>query len=481
MAQQALTPGMTVPRKRALFGLLDADGWGWASVKAFVWMVFIIIILGYIPDRAYYFTVGRTVDLGVMIWSPINLCPPTNGSLPCPAPLGAIVPWEASPPQLALPAPRTDGAIVQVGTKLLFIGGSDGTTAKADVYVAETTGTGNFDKWAAGPSLPAARADASAIYVAGKIYVLGGKDETGAPTDTAFVLTPGANGDLGQWAPADKLKLPEARYGTAATATADGLLLIGGSNAAGPVATTWKSLLDKNGALGNWGEQAPLVHPQSDGAAAVAGNYIWYFGGHDASGPVGAVQRGTLGLAAEAGFPKNPDEGKLVQWAISDAANLPVARDDPVAWANQGILYVAGGSDASGLQKELYWAPPSADGAIDEWKHLDVSDLPYPLAGGAALVNGPAATIVGGTTPDGVVASSLRGNGAPQAPFFRLGLLGATVPGLTIQGEIGQQLGYLNAAGAGTVNFIILILIGVAFAHKEQTKALFARLFRRKR
>ena len=55
-----------------------------------------------------------------------------------------------------------------------------------------------------------------------------------------------------------------------------------------------------------------------------------------------------------------------------------------------------------------------------------------------------------------------------------------TVPGLTIEGEIGQQLGYLNAAGAGTVDFIILILIGVAFAHKERTKAILARLFRRR-
>jgi len=40
MAQQALGPGTAVPRRRALFGLLDADGWGWASVKAFVWLIF---------------------------------------------------------------------------------------------------------------------------------------------------------------------------------------------------------------------------------------------------------------------------------------------------------------------------------------------------------------------------------------------------------------------------------------------------------
>ena len=43
MAQQALGAGTVLPRERALFGLLDADGWAWASVKAFAWLVIIIL------------------------------------------------------------------------------------------------------------------------------------------------------------------------------------------------------------------------------------------------------------------------------------------------------------------------------------------------------------------------------------------------------------------------------------------------------
>jgi hypothetical protein len=80
-----------------------------------------------------------------------------------------------------------------------------------------------------------------------------------------------------------------------------------------------------------------------------------------------------------------------------------------------------------------------------------------------------------------VVASSVRANDAPLSPFFQLGLVGATVPGLKIEGEIGQQLGYLNAAGVGTVDFIILILIGVAFAHRAQTRAIIGRFLHRGR
>ena len=104
---QALQPG--VPRRRrALFGLLDADGWGWAFVKAFFWFIVIIFLLGYIPDRAYYFTVNQTLDLGILAWSPVNLCPPTNKNLPCPPPFGAVVPWEESPQHILLPSPPAD-------------------------------------------------------------------------------------------------------------------------------------------------------------------------------------------------------------------------------------------------------------------------------------------------------------------------------------------------------------------------------------
>ena len=144
-----------------MFGLLDANGWGWASVKAFVWLVIIIFILGYLPDRAYYLTVGRTVDLGVLVWSPINLCPSTNGTLPCPAPAGGIIPWETSPSDLDLPGARSDGAVLQVGSQILYIGGTDGTTAQSSVLIAKTVGTGNFDAWTEGPALPEPRVDAT--------------------------------------------------------------------------------------------------------------------------------------------------------------------------------------------------------------------------------------------------------------------------------------------------------------------------------
>lgn len=481
MAHQALGTGMIVPRKRVLFGLLDADSWTWAGIKAAVWLVIIILMLGYIPDRAYYLTVNRTVDLGVLAWSPVNLCPSGNEDLPCPAPVGALVPWHPSPAELALPAPRTDGSAVQLGTKILYIGGSDGTTAQSSVSVSDVVGTGNFGPWTDGPALPEPRSDASVVTVSGTVYVIGGVDADGAPTDTVFSLTPDPQtGELGDWQTVEDLVLPEARSGAAGVAAPDGLLLIGGEGPDGPVTTTWKSLLGTDGSLGEWEPESALQRPQVDAIAAVIGDHVWLYGGHDANGPVGAVQRGDIGLEAAEGFPENPDAGKVVGWATSDAANLPAARDDAAGWTANGTLYLVGGADSSGPQTQLYWAIPTSTGDLPEWKHLDVSDLPAGLVGASALVTGPNAVLMGGESSDGVLSSSVRANTAPMGPFFQLGLVGATVPGLKIDGEIGQQLGYLNAAGAGTVNFVILLLIGWAFAHKEQARGIATRVLRRR-
>ena len=140
-------------------------------------------------------------------------------------------------------------------------------------------------------------------------------------------------------------------------------------------------------------------------------------------------------------------------------------------------LYLVGGEDASGLHAEMYWTVPDAKGDIPGWQHLAATDLPTGVVGASAVVSGSQAFLIGGTTSDQpAVVGSARANLAPQPPFFQLGLFGLTVPALKIGGEIGQQLGYLNAAGVGHGRLRLLLLIGWAFAHKERSKAIVARI-----
>jgi hypothetical protein len=521
-ARPALPAGARV-HHRAFFGFFDADGWAWAGVKAFAWFIFIILFLGYIPDRAYYFTVNRTIDLGIMFWSPVNLCPAENRGLPCPAPAGAIVPWTSAPAELKLPAGRVGGTAVQLGTHVVYIGGSDGSKATASTEVSNVQNS-VFSAWADGPALPEARTDFGATTLSGVAYVIGGDGPDGKPTNTVWALpTVGDKGDLGTWAAVKDVTLPEARSGASVIAVTDGLLVAGGRGPDGtPVKTVWKATVDSKGVLGAFVQQADLVAGVADAGSGLVGEYVYVWGGTDANGPTDRVQIAHFGApgsggpvgAASSGAPvasgaagssapitsaapaasggagasaapsasAAPVQG-VQQWASGDPLKLPAPRTQAANFASNGTIYVVGGSDGKGPQSQVYWAVPDATGNIPTgWSHLDITDLPAGgLAGASAVVNGPNVYVFGGQTSTGLVTSSESASLAPIAPFFQLGPFGLVVPALQIPGEIGQQLGYLTAAGAATGNFVILVILGWAFNHKPVVRAWIERRRNRRR
>jgi hypothetical protein len=475
-----------------MFGLLDSDGWAWATTKAVFWLLVIILTLGYIPDRAYYFVVSRTIDLGILGWSPVNLCPPENGpDLPCPAPVGAVLPWQTSPGEAALLAARTQGAAAQLGTNMLYIGGLDGDAPSATTYKA-TVENGNIGTWSQGPELPEARADAAIAILSGTAYLIGGVGPDGEPTDTVWSigLDPDS-GELGEWAEVEGATLPEPRAGAAAAPVTDGVVVAGGMGADGtPTATVWKSTVDSEGALGEFAEQPPLAQPVTDAAMALEGTYLWILGGADASGPTTSVQRAAFGAASTASGSPAPNQptaaataGQAVPSPAASGASqavagwqaahgtsaLPAPRTGGAGFAANGALYFVGGSDGTSDQRELYWAVPDANGNLPAgWLHLDATDLPEGRSYAGPVVSGSTAFLLGGTVNGAATTSSVRASLAPQEPFFRLGIAGVTVPALQIGGEIGQQLGYLAAAGVGTGNFVLLIVVGWAFNNRPK-------------
>ena len=193
------------------------------------------MLLGYLPDRAYYFTVQQTVDLGLLLWSPINFCPPSNVHLPCPVPVGATLPWQPSPPEIQLPAGRADGVAAVVGQTYLYAGGTDGKAAVPDVYFAKAVGDGNLDGWKAAPPLPEARSAAAAAVIGTTMYVIGGYGPDGKPTDTTYSITVANDGSLGDWATVDVAKLPVPLAGLSAAAVSDGIVVMGGDGRDRPV------------------------------------------------------------------------------------------------------------------------------------------------------------------------------------------------------------------------------------------------------
>src|SRR4029077_9625112 len=101
-----------------------------------------------------------------------------------------------------------------------------------------------------------------------------------------------------------------------------------------------------------------------------------------------------------------------------------------------------------------------------------------PGAGAAVPAMGSPAFMTGAIDSSGPTASEERAGLSPKPPFFRLGLFGATIPALSIKGEIGQQLGYINAMTVGLINFVILVAIGVIYSHQRQTWELLSKMSR---
>jgi hypothetical protein len=366
---------------------------------------------------------------------------------------------------------------------VLYIGGTDGTAAQSTVYVA-TIENRALAAWEEGPALPEPRTDAAVAVYAGVIYLVGGIDENGEALNTILTMkSDPESGELGEWTEIEGYALPEARSAASAVAISDGLAVLGGRDSSGaPTTTVWKSTQDLQGKLKAFEAQAPLPLALADATAAQIGDFLWVYGGSDDNGPIGGVERGQLGTGkppVDSRPGRNihppgtePDPIKVLGWATNNSVNLPAARTATAGFSANGVLYVVGGDDGNGPQNEVYWTVPNATGDLPGWSHLDVMDLPEAgLSGASPVAVGSSALVIGGETKDGLTGSRVAANLAPGEPFFRLGIAGAVVPGLQIEGELGQQLGYLAADGVGTVNFIILLIIGWAYAHKEKVGA----------
>ena len=486
---RALGPGAVAPR-RVLFGLLDADGWGWAGARSVLWTLVIILMLGYIPDRAYYLTVSPTVELGLNMASLVNVCPAENEGLPCPAPAGALIPWKSAT-EADLPGDGVDGSLLQAGSHLYYIGGTSGAPRLATTSVSVATiDAAGLSAWAASTPLPEARAHAAVAFFAGKAYVIGGASDTTPATASVYVGTPDiTTGLITAWERLDALDLPAARSGASVAVVSDGIVVLGGEGTdRSPTTTVWKAKLGTKGELEPWATFMDLPEPRSQAAAALIGDSIYVWGGHDASGPAAAALRGDIAVAPPVGGGHsapvvNPDAeaqgdaeiGTIYRWtATAGDGNLPTPRDGAAMWSANGTLYVAGGTVDGTATTSVLWAAPTATTGITKWSSVELSNLPADAArvGARGVVIGSHVLLLGGADAAGEYNSgALSAKTSPKAPVFRVGLFGLTVPGLALQGEVGQQIGFLSAAGAWTLNFVIMLGAAVAYGQRERFRA----------
>ena len=164
------------------------------------------------------------------------------------------------------------------GVNLYYVGGRgpDGK-ATADVSATVIMNSNFAGGWVAGPSLPAPRANAVIVSLSGTPYVIGGRDNTGAPTTTVY-RGKIKDGALTGWEEATDIALPAPVADAAGIATTKGMWIFGGRTTGEAIqATVYESTLGTGAGAkpGAWASvaQLPLPQPRADETAVAVGNF----------------------------------------------------------------------------------------------------------------------------------------------------------------------------------------------------------------
>lgn len=166
-------------------------------------------------------------------------------------PGGVLVPLPAPPP---LPAPRSRHRAVAVGERIYVLGGtSNGTDARADALVLDLASAS--PAWLSVAAMPGPRRDFAAALLAGKVYVLAGRDDLG-PTAAVDVLDPATE----TWAREPESTLPVLPLGGAAAVFSEASLP---RNLSRQAANATQPDLARDPATGDlyaaWRDEAPVA------------------------------------------------------------------------------------------------------------------------------------------------------------------------------------------------------------------------------
>ena len=210
------------------------------------------------------------------------------------------------------------------------------------------------------PAMPAARQETAAAALGDTLYVIAGKDSSGAATNSVFVFR------AGSWSAGPGLPIP---LDHAAASALGGFLYVSGGFSNGPPSARVFRL---NGSA--WTEVAAMKRARGGHALVVAGANLYSLGGADAAGDVAIPEA------------YDPATNK---WR--DLAPLPAPRNHVSGFAYRGSACIAGGRTPVVARVDCY------DPGQNAWTRLP--DLPAATSGAGAGVLGDEIVVAGGENP----------------------------------------------------------------------------------
>ena len=226
-------------------------------------------------------------------------------------------------------------------------------------------------KWTMHRPMPDGRQEVAVVTFAGRVIVIGGFGELGAPTATVEAYHPATDA----WETLAPLPAPVHHP---AAAVLDGrLFVVGGYGDRLPPWRVERTVYEYDPARSSWATRAPLNIARGALAAAVVGNRIHAVGGADGSA-----------LDVHEAYDPVSD-----RW--SRLAPLPISRDHLAAVSFQGALWAIGGrSSFAGTQ---YPNVDIYDPAADRWR--PGAPLPVGRGGLAAVALENSIFVFGGEAP----------------------------------------------------------------------------------
>jgi hypothetical protein len=315
---------------------------------------------------------------------------------------GAITAWMTA---TALPDRKHGIAAAAYNGYLYVTGGSSEnrlTNTTADVYYAALGADGTVGAWMMGPNLPNVRRGSGAVAANGYLYVIGGGFGGSCCNNNVWYSQLAANGAPGTWSQGS---LPENTLRPSVVANNGYLYVVGGLGGTVVRNHVLYAQIGANGAPGTWITLTAPWTGRRDAAAAAAGGYLYVMGGasdnnHPATSELPDVWKA----------PFNTD-GSLGTWAATSAFANP--RRSMVAAVAGSYIYAYGGArgnttnSANRFAEVLvasYAAPPSGDGGVGD-------GAAGSGGGGGGGAGGGAGS--GGAGGSGGVSGGVGGSGNP--------------------------------------------------------------------
>lgn len=316
------------------------------------------------------------------------------------------------------------------GQLVFTTGGADGVVAPVNsVRYAEIDAFGAFSAWIDGQPLQQARAfHGSAVATplnalvdtlqAGHLYVVGGIDNTGAPTTSVFHSAVGLDRTNPIWVPETPLPAPLHSMGVAVFRS--WLYVVGGATTGdAPVAEVYRARINEDGSLGMWESQSSLPTALAYPAVAQAAGVLYVLGGETAASAPGDA---TLTTTRTGDIHYNPLDlrtGELadVSWTLN-SSSLIKTRAKHTAVAAGGWMLVSGGLyNGSGTSStEHSFAAINVDATLGSFGGATGSQT-IVSAGGVPFFNHAAIGYVDASGEARVVVLGGTDVGAPATPI----------------------------------------------------------------